>query len=268
MKNNFSYEYIRDNFNQIACWSVDNNHYWPHFHSSIEIIYVTAGELKVTLNGQVYLVRQSNFLIIPSYYIHSYATDIFSSAYICIIPLDSIPSYKSTFSKKTFASLLVEKPPFEEELKHCLDSLCNIPKNIIHSALENILKGYIYVFLGLLINHVGLVDITDTKMISLAQEILIYLQDNYLKPLKLEEISEHFGYSRSRFSHIFNEFFDCKLVEYINGLRCRHALELLREKNTTITDIALASGFDSTRTFYRAFQKCFGCTPNESLTKL
>jgi AraC-like DNA-binding protein len=54
-------------------------------------------------------------------------------------------------------------------------------------------------------------------------------------------------------------------VEYINGLRCRHALELLREKNTTITDIALASGFDSTRTFYRAFQRCFGCTPNESL---
>ncbi len=267
MKNNFSYEYVRDNINQIVCWKVDNNHYWPHFHSSIEIIYVTAGELKVTLNGQVYLVRQNHFLIIPSYFIHSYATDTYSSAYILIIPLESIPSYKTTFSKKTFAALLVEQPPQEEELKHCLDALCSVQKNVNPSALENVLKGYTYVFLGLLISHVGLVDITDTKMISLAQEILIYLQEHYLLPLKLEEIAEHFGYSRSRFSHIFNEFFDCKLVEYLNGLRCRHALELLREKNTTITDIALASGFDSTRTFYRAFQKCFGCTPNESLIK-
>jgi AraC-like DNA-binding protein len=267
MKNNFTYEYIRDNFNQIVCWKVDDNHYWPHFHSSIEIIYVTAGELKLTLNGQLYVVRANNFLIIPSYYIHSYATDTYSSAYILIIPLESIPSYKTTFSKKTFATLSVEKPPCEEELSYCLEAICHMTKNTKLSALDTVLKGYVYVFLGLLINHVGLVDIADTKMISLAQEILIYLQGNYLLPLKLEEISEHFGYSKSRFSHIFNEFFDCKLIEYINGLRCRHALTMLREKSTTITDIALASGFDSTRTFYRAFQKCFGCTPNESLIK-
>lgn len=266
MKNNFSYEYARDNFNQVVCWKVDNNHCLPHFHSSVEIIYVTDGELKITLNGQVYLVRKNNFLIIPSYFIHSYATDHYSSAYILIVPLDSIPSYKNTLSKKTFATLLVENIPCEEELHHCLDALCNISGKI-NSALETVLKGYVYVILGLLINHVGLIDKKDTKMISLAQEILIYLQENYLHPQKLSDIAEHFGYSSSRFSHIFNEFFDCKLIEYINGLRCRHALELLRENNTTITDIALASGFDSTRTFYRAFQKCFGCTPNEALLK-
>lgn len=267
MRNNFSYEYSRDNFNRIVCWKVDDNYCLPHFHSSIEIVYVTAGEMKITLNGQVYLVHQNNFLIIPSYFIHSYATDHFSSAYILIIPLESIPSLKNTFIKKTFASLLVEKPPCEQELKHCLDALCSTTKGSYLKGGETVLKGYVCVFLGLMIQHVGLIDITDTKMISLAQEILIYFQENYLKPLKLEEISEHFGYSKSRFSHIFNEFFDCKLVEYVNGLRCRHALELLREKNTTITDIALASGFDSTRTFYRAFQKCFGCTPHESLIK-
>ncbi len=267
MKNKFSYEYVRDHINQIVCWKAENNHFWPHFHSSMEIIYVTAGELKVTLNGQIYLVRQNNFLIIPSYYIHSYATDTFSSAYILIIPLESVPSYKAALSKKTFAALLVEKTSLEEELKYCLDALCRLSGNKNYPAMENVLKGYAYVFLGLLIHHVGLVEITDTKMISLAQEILIYLQKNYLLPLKLKDIAEYFGYSSSRFSHIFNEFFDCKLVEYINGLRCRHALELLREKNTTITDIALASGFDSTRTFYRAFQKCFGSTPNESLIK-
>jgi AraC-like DNA-binding protein len=266
MFTNFSYEYKRDTNNEILCWKVDNNAFWPHFHSSIEIIHVTSGELKVTLNSQVYLVRQDDFLIIPSYYIHSYATDTQSSAYILLIPLDAIPSYKSTLSKKTFASLLVEKPPNQEELKHCLEALCTALETLKQTAGDNVIKGYTYVFLGLLIHQAGLVDITDTKMISLAQEILIYLQDNYLKPLKLDEIAKHFGYSKSRFSHIFNEYFNCKLIEYMNGLRCRHAIELLEDKNTTITDIAFASGFDSTRTFYRAFFKSFGCTPNYYIT--
>lgn len=267
MKNIFSYEYSRDNYNQIACWKAENNNCLPHFHSSIEMLYVTDGELKITLNGQVCQVRQNNFLIIPSYFIHSYATDSCSSAYILIVPLDSVPSYKNTLSKKTFATLLVENIPWEKELQHCLDALCNLSSNTGLPAMETVLKGYVYVILGHLINYVGLVDKKDTKMISLAQEILIYLQENYLRPQKLNDIAGHFGYSSSRFSHIFNEFFDCKLVEYINGLRCRHALKLLREKNATITEIALASGFDSTRTFYRAFQKCFGCTPNEAVMK-
>lgn len=266
MNRNFSYEYDRDNNNEILCWKVDNNNFWPHFHSSIEIIHVTKGELKVTLNGQVYQVKENDFLIIPSYYIHSYITETSSSAYILIVPLDSVPSYKSTLLKKTFAALLIENPSIREELGHCLETLCKTFESSGETSGENIVKGYTYVILGHLINQAGLIEIKDTKMISLAQEILIYLQENYLKPLNLEEIAGHFGYSKSRFSHIFNEYFHCKLIEYINGLRCRHAIELLREKSTTVTDIALASGFDSTRTFYRAFVKSFGCTPNYYIT--
>lgn len=263
MKSNYNYEYLRDNENQIICFQVDNNNFFPHFHSSLEIILVTKGELKVTLNGQIYAVEKGGFLIIPSYYIHSYATEEYSSAYVLIIPLDSIPAYKSTFSKKTFAKLFLPAPSDSEELTYCLNALCKWSANSLKSAMDSVLKGYTYVFLGLLISQAGLKDISDTKMISLAQEILIYLQDNYLQPITLEDISRHFGYSKSRFSHIFNEFFDCKLIEYINGLRCRHALDLLQEKNLTITDIAFASGFDSIRTFYRVFKKCFGCTPKE-----
>ncbi|MDF2543309.1 MAG: DNA-binding protein AraC-type [Herbinix sp.] len=264
---NYSYEYFRDNEKEPICWRVHNNSFWPHFHSSIEIAYVTSGELRVTLNGQVNLVKKNSIIIIPSYFIHSYATETSSSAYIFTIPLDSIPSYKATFLKKTFSTLLVEDLPFEKELLYCMDAICDMPKNMNPVARENMVKGYTYVMLGLLVNHVGLTDIPNTKFSSLAQEILIYLQENYLKPLSLDIIAEQFGYSKSRFSHIFNEFFNCKIIEYINGLRCRHAMELLHEKNATITEIALSSGYDSTRTFYRAFRQCFGCTPNEYLAE-
>lgn len=276
--NNFMYEYNRDNKKSPLCWKSINDNCLPHFHSSIEIIYVTSGEIKASLNGQVYVVKQMDFLIVPSYTIHIYTTELSSSSYVFTIPLDTIPSFKATFYKKTFASLLIENPQYGKELKHCLDAICALPcntRNLYNKCdlpndsyspvQENIVKGYTYVFLGILVDHIGLIDIPNIKITSLTQEILNYLQDNYLKLVSLEEISEHFGYSKSRFSHIFNEYFGCKLIEYINGLRCRYALELLQEKRATTTDIALASGFDSTRTFYRAFQKCFGCTPSEYL---
>jgi AraC-like DNA-binding protein len=266
-----------------------NDYCLPHFHSSIEIVYVISGEIKATLNGQLFNVKQKDFLIVPSYTIHAYTTEVSSKSYIFTIPLDTISSFKSILSKKTFASLLVENPHYCKELIHCLDSICtlselsiivddskedtsyfvdaNLPNDMDSLLHENTVKGYTYVILGLLIKQVGLIDIQNAKITSLAQDILIYLQDNYLKLLSLEDISDRFGYSKSRFSHIFNQYFGCKLVEYINGLRCRYALELLQEKSTTITEIALASGFDSTRTFYRAFQKCFGCTPSQYLMK-
>ncbi len=289
---NFSYEYYRDHQLLPLCWKSINDFCLPHFHSSMEIIYVTSGEIKANLNGQIYIVKEKNFLIVPSYTIHAYVTETSSKSYIFTIPLDAISGYKSTFFKKTFASLLVEDPNYGTELLHCMEAICTLsdlsivgrnneteevtscyptavqlPGDMNSLLKENTVKGYTYVFLGLLIKQVGLIDIPNTKISSLAQDILVFLQDNYLTMLSLEDISNHFGYSKSRFSHIFNEYFGCKLIEYINGLRCRHALELLLEKKTTITEIALASGFDSTRTFYRAFQKCFGCTPSQYLMK-
>lgn len=293
---NIPYEYNRDNEKRPCCWESDNDNCLPHFHSSIEVLYVTAGEVNATLNGQLYHLKANDLLIVPSYTIHNYTTEYSSHSYVITIPLDSVPSYKTVLYKKTFAQLLIKEPLHKEEIKHCLDAISKLPGNISNPGnpmsdrifesssanweesnsnpteeittlmLENIVKGYTYVFLGLLIDQVGLMDI-NTKITSLTQEILVYLQENYLQPLNLDDLAEHFGYSKSRFSHIFNDYLGCSLVEYINGLRCRYAVELMEDKKTTITEIALASGYDSTRTFYRAFKKCFGCTPSQYLMK-
>lgn len=258
-----SYEYIRDNKQGFNCWEAVNNKFLPHFHSSIELIYVTEGELKVTLNGQVFSVLKDQVLIIPSLNIHSYDTEKFSKAYIAVIPLDSIPSYKTLLTRQTFLRPHIETSAVNEELLHLFKILCQYDKDNSGQMLADIRKGYSYALVGLLIRESGLTEVTNTRTITLAQEILIHLQDNYLKSITLKSTAAHFGYSQSRFSHIFNEYFDCSYVDYINGLRSRDAIKLLEETENTVTEIALSCGFDSTRTFYRAFSKAFGCTPGE-----
>ena len=42
---------------------------------------------------------------------------------------------------------------------------------------------------------------------------------------------------------------------------------LLKDEKNTHTFCALESGFNSVRTFYRAFKKEFGCAPQEYVSK-
>ena len=52
-------------------------------------------------------------------------------------------------------------------------------------------------------------------------------------------------------------------LDFIRNIKLKHACKLLQDKNTTITDIAYATGFSSSRYFTRCFKDEFGMTPTE-----
>lgn len=261
MKLDVSYEYTRDNNVYPMSWICKDDACIPHFHSSLEFVFVVKGEISALVDSQIYIITEGSLLIVPSYAVHSYTTKTTSDSYVLTIPLSSIPSYKFVFEKQTFSSLHIKTSTINKELLHCLESIRICPKDMASIHYTNMLKGYTYVFLSIIMNEVGLTNILTKKKSSLAQNILIYIEEHFLETLSLDGLAENFGYSKSRFSHIFNEYFGCKLTDYINSLRCRYALELLTQRDMTITDIALASGFESTRTFYRAFKRQYDETP-------
>ena len=98
---------------------------------------------------------------------------------------------------------------------------------------------------------------------GLIKDILIYLQQHYTGDISMQQLARHFGYSKSRFSHLFNEQLGCTLADYVNSLRCQHASQLLLETKQPVMDIALQVGFECVRTFYRAFKRYYGVTPSQ-----
>jgi hypothetical protein len=68
-----TYEYTRDSDRLPICWEYPDNQCLPHFHSSLELIYVRAGEMKATLDGRTHPVRAGQvascrptlFIILP-----------------------------------------------------------------------------------------------------------------------------------------------------------------------------------------------------------
>ncbi len=51
------------------------------------------------------------------------------------------------------------------------------------------------------------------------------------------------------------------IKQYVEALRMEAAARLLRKEEIGIFDVAVSVGYYNLQTFYRAFERCFGCTP-------
>jgi AraC-like DNA-binding protein len=90
-----------------------------------------------------------------------------------------------------------------------------------------------------------------------------YLAAHYLEALTLADVAGQVGLSASYFSAQFHQATGMTFTSYLQQLRVAHACRLLRETTHTITEIALASGFNCPSQFTRVFTRCQGCTAGQ-----
>jgi YesN/AraC family two-component response regulator len=94
-------------------------------------------------------------------------------------------------------------------------------------------------------------------------KVIEFIKENYDTDLSREGLAAAVGLSPDHFSRIFNQVTGSKIAEYVNGLRVAEAEKRLVESDATVTEIAYAVGFDTVKTFNRAFRKITGITPSE-----
>jgi AraC-like DNA-binding protein len=100
---------------------------------------------------------------------------------------------------------------------------------------------------------------------QLSSRILFYVNENYKNDISLGSIAAYFGYNPSYISRYFRSCFNVGLNQYITLVRLKYAIILMTESQNSVTYCAFESGFNSMRTFYRAFYNEFKCTPKEYL---
>ncbi len=256
------YEQSRDDMEQTICFRSRNNSCMPHFHSSIELVFVADGQLTAILEGQRHDVPKGSLLITSGYTVHRYFTEVSSEVIVWIIPLSFVPILEKPLANKRFAKAVYHDDNAE------LSTL--IP--LMHSRWDTMgteaRRGFSQLLLGILMDRVGLCDMNIKAPAGLMRNMLAYLQENSASSLSMEKLARHLGYSRSRLSHLFRDNFGCSYSDYVNSLRCRRAARLLAQSDLTQLEISLMTGFECIRTFYRAFQKCYGMTPKQYVRSL
>ena len=93
------------------------------------------------------------------------------------------------------------------------------------------------------------------------QKMLEFIRQNYEKRIRLEEIAEAAGISKTEALRCFHMGVGSTPVTYLNEYRLGRAKKLLAETDRTVTQIAAETGFDSSSYFTRCFTGTFGITP-------
>lgn len=92
-------------------------------------------------------------------------------------------------------------------------------------------------------------------------DIVNYVNQHYMEPLKLCEMSRQFDISSSYLCRTFKESTGFSFIEYINNIRIKEARDLLVGSSFNVTEIAGMVGFDNTSHFGRTFKLLMGISP-------
>ncbi len=98
---------------------------------------------------------------------------------------------------------------------------------------------------------------------TLYNQMLRYITENYHNRLTMQEMGKHFNYSVSTLSHLFLKHSGKSLPNYISDLRLSEAKWYLLNSQTSITEVAMFLGYNSSSYFSAAFKKKYGMTPKE-----
>ncbi|MBR0030736.1 MAG: response regulator [Treponema sp.] len=99
------------------------------------------------------------------------------------------------------------------------------------------------------------------------QKICKYIEENYKKPINLDDIAEHCSYSRYHISHIFHDVSGFTVFSYLLEVRMQKAKELLQNSSLSIKEISHEIGFSDQNYFSNVFKRQIGLSPVEFRTK-
>ena len=109
----------------------------------------------------------------------------------------------------------------------------------------------------------GSPDYTDTVMRRIIM-VTDYIKNNLIADdLSQSAMAEMAGISKDYFSRIFRTVTGMNYSKWLNMIRLEKATEMLADKEKTMTEIAMMSGFQSSFSFYRVFQAEKGMSPSE-----
>ena len=241
------------------------DHGWgTHIHKCYELVLVKNGTLTATLNGEKLMVKKGEALLIPPYFLHSFSKNTDCTYLIIVFSANYVPSFdnklKNLQSENHIINFeqsewdLLEKTLFPNQLQ---DGQCVLKQP---NPDEFAIKSCLYLVASRYMNSRTLSP--KNKDYSLLVRIVSYIEENFTQDLTLSSLAQSVGYDDEYVSRSFNRVFNINLKTLINMYRCEYAQNLIETTDTSLTEIAMNSGFQSIRSFNRVFRQIVGKNPS------
>lgn len=248
----FPHTQIREN---IIEWETPS-----HFHSNIELQYITAGEYDFIINGTAYKAMKDDIVFIPNYHIHSDKKNPDTHTIFVLSCKNALIHYSELFSQKTLPFLMQNKKFNRETIYPLLEYF--LSRSNQHNN-DTTMRGMFDVLFSNLISEYKLESNLQTSN-SYLIGVLNYIDTHYKEDLTLESIAYQFGYSTFYFCKLFKRLTSMTFSEYRTLIRVQKVIKKLNENNdNNLASVALSCGFNSLSAFYRAFHRVHNISPGQ-----
>lgn len=246
----------------IAAREASTFSYMPHLHESIELVYVEKGSTEINIEGKTHIIQSNSVAIVFPFQIHSYKdNDDNASGYIMFCSPSELLGLKKEISNSFPVDPIIKN--VDEDIKTLINKITNeCCDNANQKFTDEICKGYALALFGKVVPLLTLQSINNTNLTT-TQILLNYCYKNFKEPLTLEQLSKELNINKFYISHIFNNKLNMGFTDYLAVLRVNEAKKLLKQTETSITNIAYDVGFSTIRSFNRRFKEFCGITPKE-----
>jgi AraC-like DNA-binding protein len=235
----------------------------------MELLYVVSGSIRVTIFNKTKELQEGDFAVVFPNTIHSY--DSISSygseesnppcrIILVICSLELTGDYFRKLTSYSPANPFISKDKLHENVGFAMSELEREPRE---GQDMNACRALILLILSRILPLVELVKNKEMEDYDLTYKIVSYVAEHFQETITLTELANHLNVSKFYLSRIFSSKLNTNFNKYINYIRANYALTLIQSTNYTLTRISVDSGFDSQRTFNRAFKEIYHLTPGE-----
>ncbi len=235
-----------------------------HWHEHIELHYVVSGQTILKLEQEEILACKGDLVIANSNILHEGFCD--GTPMETLVVIFDMADFSRELADKNiiFQPWIRNDPEIDRMMR-------NIYGEFTRQEIGNrlVCKGYLLQLVAYLVRHYAreMLDKGDSlrrqKKLQRLNSVYQYIESNYSAPIGNRELADLIHVSEGRFYHIFKESAGMAPLQYINEVRLRKAMNLLKQGDYTATEVADAVGFSDYNHFGRLFRRFFGCTPSE-----
>ena len=228
-----------------------------HWHFDHEIAVCESGEALISLDQETYTLRKGQCIYLRGQSVHSILSAPGTTLYVSLFSDDLI--------RRITDNYCLAHPVFTDNFR-VLETLERIRAagfkkerfydEISNALIQQLIAG-IFSVLEIQESAVSTSEATERY------KKLLYDIDEHAEDYSFSRAVEYMNMSEAYFSRFFKRVSGMTFSMYLNHIRVNKALDLLRDRNMTMTEIAMHCGFDTIRNFNRVFKQITGYAPRE-----
>lgn len=248
--------------------------YGAHEHQHIEINYVRRGSCFMQFENQEVRFAEGDTMVVYPGARHFFYVDDKQGCHLVQVEfridnLSVLEFREDSDNNLLFLFSLLQnthrflKVPGNREIS---DNMIRLVRELesSHDPYGSLVKLYFFeLFIHLSRNLRVEKDLILTKPDQYVVKALQYIHNNFLEDPSVEDIADYCAISDRYLRKLFLKQTGIQLVDYKHKLRMQMALELLKDPDQRLTEIAYRCGYSTQQYFCKVFKDYYGKSPGE-----